>query len=295
MYGVNAMPLRFPGPWRLTPPTDGRFVNGAIPPEAQNELSTLIERMPAPNGRWGLLEHFKSHFGKSSSSSSESWALSDLAVAMDAAAENAPLFIESFYDACEALSTKHAGWFVPDAALINTVLSKHNIGYVIQPPDLVARELAGPIIAVPPPAPSLTQRGNLILSESCSRSEQLLSEGRPREAVQEMIWLLETIATAFNGIETHGGKIEGKYFNQIVKDLRSKRLGTTLERVVEWITTMHGYLSSPSGGGVRHGIDLGRGVALNPNEARLFCNLTRSYISYLLVEHAALSNPRAQP
>lgn len=288
------MPLRFPGPWRFKPPADGHFVNSAIPPQSVREFSTLIDRIPAPNGRWGILEHFKSHFGNSSSSSSESWAQSDLMIAMDAAAENAPLFIENFYDACEALRKSHADWFVPDAAFINAVLSKHNVGYEIRPPDLIARELGGPTITVPPPAPSLAERGSVVLNESLSRSEQLLSEGRSREAVQEVIWLLETVATAFSGIETHTGKVEGKYFNQIVRDLRSKRSGTTLERVLEWITAMHGYLSSPSGGGVRHGIDLGRGVALNPNEARLFCNLTRSYISFLLVEHEALVNPNVQ-
>ena len=51
---------------------------------------------------------------------------------------------------------------------------------------------------------------------------------------------------------------------------------------------MHGYLSSPTGGGVRHGTDLGRGVYLDIPEARLFCNLTRSYISFLLAEYENL-------
>lgn len=52
---------------------------------------------------------------------------------------------------------------------------------------------------------------------------------------------------------------------------------------------MHGYLSSPKGGGVRHGIDLNEGVQLDLHEARLFCNLTRSYISFLLAEYKAIS------
>lgn len=33
-----------------------------------------------------------------------------------------------------------------------------------------------------------------------------------------------------------------------------------------------------TGGGVRHGVDLREGVALQINEARLYCNLIRSYI-----------------
>lgn len=62
--------------------------------------------------------------------------------------------------------------------------------------------------------------------------------------------------------------------------------GSTLERVLEWVTNVHGYLSSPTGGGVRHGLDLNAGVLIGANEARLFCNLIRSYISYLLSEVA---------
>jgi hypothetical protein len=53
---------------------------------------------------------------------------------------------------------------------------------------------------------------------------------------------------------------------------------------------MHGYLSSPTGGGVRHGIDLAGGVDLDPSAARLFCNLTRSYISFLIMEHESLAS-----
>jgi hypothetical protein len=84
-----------------------------------------------------------------------------------------------------------------------------------------------------------------------------------------------------------------EYFNKIVGDLRKKHPGTTFEQVLDRITTMHGYLSSPAGGGVRHGMDLDSGVDLDSNQARLFCNLTRSYISYLIVEHDSLVRPRA--
>lgn len=279
------MPLRFPGAWRFTPPSDGHFVNSAIPEPAVGEFSSLIDKMPAPHGRWSILEHFKSYFGASSTSSSESWAQYDLMRAMDSAAENAPLFVENFYDACEALRAKADGWFVPDASFINVILSKYNIGYEIRPPDLVSRDLAGPTIPVPLQTPTLAERAKDIIGKSLSRSDELLVQGRPREAVQEILWLLETVATAFRGLETQSGKVEGKYFNQIVRDLRAKHPGTTLERVLEWISAMHGYLSSPTGGGVRHGIDLDHGVSLDPNEARLFCNLIRSYVSFLLVEH----------
>jgi hypothetical protein len=48
---------------------------------------------------------------------------------------------------------------------------------------------------------------------------------------------------------------------------------------------LHGYLSAPKGGGVRHGADLKAGVAMQANEARLFCNLIRSYIDFPLAEY----------
>jgi hypothetical protein len=54
---------------------------------------------------------------------------------------------------------------------------------------------------------------------------------------------------------------------------------------LDWTTSLHGYLSSPTGGGVRHGIDLKSGVAIDPTEARLFCNLIRSYFGFLIAQH----------
>ncbi len=282
------MALRFPGAWRFNPPQDGSFVNTSIPRDALSDFVDLIDKIRAQRSRWSILEHFKGSFGAHSRSSSESWAYSDLCDVMKDAGKNAPLFIESLYDGCEALKEESDEWFVPDASFLNTVLAKHNIGYEIRPPQLLQRELSGPPIEVAKPPPSFAEKASEILEKSLSRSEGLLAEGRAREAVQEVLWLLETVATSFKGIDTQSGKVEGKYFNRIVSDLREKHRGTTLDRVLDWVTTMHGYLSSPTGGGVRHGVDLDSGVDLDLNQARLFCNLTRSYISYLIVEHAAL-------
>jgi hypothetical protein len=180
-------------------------------------------------------------------------------------------------------------WFIPDTTIINQVLVRHNIGYEIRPPDLLLRENEMPPVSVPERPLSLAERAVGVFQASLQRSEQLLSEGRPREAVQEVLWLLETVTTAFRGVETDSGTIEGKYFNQIVRDLRIKRPGTTLERTLDWVMSLHGYLSSPTGGGVRHGVDLNLGVELGQNEGRLFCNLVRSYLAFLLAEHERLN------
>jgi hypothetical protein len=241
----------------------------------------MVAKVATQDSRQGILEHFKSHFcgalGTAHSRSfNESWAESDLRDVMHSAADNAPLFIEAFFDACEDLRRRNRDWFVPDPTLINPILIKHGIGYDIRPPDLLLREHETQPVSVPERPPTLAERAVTVFQASLHRSEQLLSEGRPREAVQEILWLLETVTTAFRGIETDSGTAEGKYFNQIVRYLRSKRPGTTLDRVLEWITSVHGYLSSPTGGGVRHGLDLSQDAGLVSNEARLFCNLIRS-------------------
>lgn len=248
----------------------------------------MIDRIAGQGDSWQLLEHFKSAYGVSARSSNESWAESDLQRAMQHAADNAPLFIEAFVNACAGLQQRDETWYVPEASFINALLVKHQIGYEIRPPDLLLREWGSAAIPVAVEAPSVTETAKETIERSLDRSEELLREGRPREAVQEVLWLLETVATAFRGKESSSGRIEGKYFNQIVRHLKSQSADTTLERVLDWITAMHGYLSSPQGGGVRHGMDLADGVPLNLNEAPLFCNLTRSYIHFLLVEHQNL-------
>src|SRR5271166_367595 len=70
--------------------------------------------------------------------------------------------------------------------------------------------------------------------------------GRHRQAVQEILWLLETVSTAFRGLDTGVATVQGKYFNKIAEDLRKHHKGTTLDQVLTWVPTLHGYLSSPT-------------------------------------------------
>jgi hypothetical protein len=288
------MVLRFNNHWRFAPPGDGAYINKSAPREVAEEMYGLALKVATQgSSRQSVIEHFKSHTAAAAGtpdgrSSNEQWAASDLDRNLSAAAENAPALIEAFYDACASLKRRNPDWWVPDEEVINRILQKHNVGYQIRGSELVALESAAPAIPVPVSPPSLQETALDVYQSSVARAEQLLSEGHPREAVQELLWLLETISTAFRGIETESGTIAGKYFNQIARDLRAKNQGTTLERVLEWVTTMHGYLSSPSGGGVRHGLDLEVGSQVSANEARLYCNLIRSYIGYLTGEHERL-------
>ncbi|KAF0119225.1 MAG: hypothetical protein FD149_173 [Rhodospirillaceae bacterium] len=238
-----------------------------------------------------MLEHFKGYFAKAagattSRSSSESWAASDLDVFMSQAAENAPLFIEAFYDGCEMLRNKRA---VPEVGHINRILSEHGVGYEIRPPaELIAVGLHQPI-PVPDLYQSLDEQAQETVQKSLQQSENFLAEGHPRQAVQEILWLMETVMTSFKGLGTGADTIEAEYFNKIALELRAKRKGQTIEQVLVWLTTLHGYLSSPTGGGVRHGADLKSGITINTDEGRLYCNLIRSYVTFLMAEHERMS------
>ena len=282
--------LSFNGSWRFDSP-------GPIPDTVSHAFYDLIGIIANQAERQNILEHFKTYFasagGSSSSwSSSASWAESDLLRDMEQAATNAPLFIEAFYDGCTSLANKQPPVAVPDLARINRVLYESGSGYQIQPPNLVATNVQTQIV-VPPRPPSLDEQAQEMIQKSLSESEQMLSEGRNRPAVQEILWLLETVSTAFQGLATDAGTVQGKYFNKIVANLQKHNRGTNLDQILGWMVTLHGYLSSPTGGGIRHGTDLRAGVGTQADEARLFCNLIRSYITFLLTEHERLSRTNA--
>jgi hypothetical protein len=141
------------------------------------------------------------------------------------------------------------------------------------------------------PEKSLGERAHALIHASLDQADRLLLEQRPRQAVQEILWLLETVSTAFQGQESGAGTIEGKYFNEIVRALCNNNRGSALAEALGWMTKMHGFLSSPGGGGVRHGMQLAADVSPTLKEAHLYCNLTRSYINYLLAELAGQTQP----
>lgn len=267
--------------------SSGRFdTPGPMPPEAVRAFDTLIDKVVAQGNRWRMLERFKRHFGGAGRSSSESWAQSDLNNLMWHMAGNAPLFIEAFYEACEALRSD-ASIAVPDVGRMNRILREYGVGYEIQPPALIAVGLHQPI-AMPERYPSLDEQAQDTVQKSLLQSEKLLAEGNPRQAVQEILWLMESVVTAFKGLSTGEATIEGKYFNKIVQELRTQKKGQTIEQVLGWLTALHGYLSSPTGGGVQHGADLNSGISVDADEGRLYSNLIRSPVTFLMADHARM-------
>lgn len=272
------------GAWRFDSP-------GALPREAEIEFDTLVGKVAAQGNRWAILEHFKRYFAgacgsTANRSSSESWAESDLNNLIWQAADNAPLFIEAFYEGCEAL--RGDDFTLPEVSRINRILADHQAGFEIRLQAIVAVGIHKPI-PVPERYQSLNEQAQDLVQQSFRDSERLLSEGHPRQAVQEILWLMESVLTAFKGLSAGETTIEAKYFNKIAIELRKKMKGQTIEQVLTWLTTLHGYLSSPTGGGVRHGVDLKSGITINADEGRLYCNLIRSYVTFLMAEHERLS------
>lgn len=282
--------LKFDPRWRFKPPANGRYINTTIPNQAVQEFSQLIQKIAGQGkDRWSVLESFKGAFAAAcgnsySQSSSVDWAESDMLSHMERAGDNAPAFLNAFYEACEELRTSH--FFTPDSAMINEICARYNIGYYLQPPDLLLKESL-PATAVPEMRSSLTveESSMKMLGNSLKHSEELLSKGRHREAVQEILWVLESLSTAFRGLKVGDQIVKGKYFSDIVKDLQNLEAASALKQVLSWVNVLYGYLSSPTGGGVRHGVDLNEGTPIGPAEARLYCDLIRSYVNYLIAIH----------
>jgi hypothetical protein len=133
--------LKFNGAWRFDSP-------GPVAKGVSSDFTRLIGKIATQGSRQEILEHFKTYFADAAGttcswSSSSSWAESDLDSYMSDAAVNAPLFIEAFYDACNSLQNAHPDYAIPDVVMINRVLSNHNAGYQVQPPDFDFTERAG--------------------------------------------------------------------------------------------------------------------------------------------------------
>jgi hypothetical protein len=265
----------------------------SVPDAAVDEFFGLLTKIaPHTDDRQRVLEHFKSCFCRAIHmphhwSSGLYFVEHDLRDRMDRAAANPALFLEALYDSIETLRIE-GKYHVPPLDRINEICRHYELGYEIQPPNVVERQKDG--IAVPKPSMplTLTEEAAQILNRSLERAEQLLVENRPREAVQEMLWMLESLATAFRGATIRSSQVRGKYFNEIAKELKASASDATLQRVIDWLIQLHGYLSSPAGGGVRHGRDLQSGNPISTSDGRLFVNLILSYVTYLLAEHERL-------
>jgi hypothetical protein len=231
--------LNFDPSWRLMSP--GKIAGSVI-----NDLTGLIRRVAAQHGnRQHIVEHYKGYFADAANrphhhSSSLSWAETDLEAYMREAGENAPMFIEAFYDAGEALKNLREGIAVPDVTMINHVLSTHDAGYEVSPPQLIARRAQTPVeIATLPP--SLDAQAHEKIQRSLKQSEEYLTAGKNRQAVQEILWLLETVSTAFQAASGWRRHDPGKVLQQDCRRAEaasqgpSRRAGYQLDENAPWL------------------------------------------------------------
>ena len=131
-------------------------------------------------------------------------------------------------------------------------------------------------------------RPDVSIEEAFRVSESELREGNSRQAIQEVLWLLKTFSTAIRSEKILFGSIQGRHFNNIIGKLPQRQHGHQKQKL-DWMKTLYGYLSSPTGGGVHHGIDLNDGLKqLRINEVRLYCNLIQSYLTFLISEREQL-------
>lgn len=280
--------LKFDNAWRFDSP-------GPLPIESKDALWALITKIIAQRGEQAITEQFKLFFGAAAGetvhrSSDRGWAMSDLRSHFDSAAENAPLCLEAFYDSLLGIPNRFPDLAMPDLDHVNMILARTDSGFQIVPPNLVSTRAYPSVQVVAVPA-TLEKQARDLIEKSLTQSQTFLDNGQYKQSVLEIMWLLESIITAFRGVEIDESTVQGKYFNVIAKELRASLSGSTLDRALGWLAELHGYLSSPTGGGLRHGMDLNKGRSIGASEARLYCNLMRSYISFLLDEHERLASP----
>jgi hypothetical protein len=284
--------LNFDIAWELTPPPDSTYVNRRIPPEALEQIFLLLTKVAnRTNDAEEVFYLIRTEFSEAMGhpvyrSTSMYFAPGDARAAMERAMENAPLFISAFYGVCKKIKKQFGGKTAPSVPVINRLLELHRLGYVIEPPNLVLRDQ---IEVVPVRSANVLEQFQARFQAAIDRSQQLLEENNCDEAVTQIWWLLESIMLLFAGCKVNGQQIGGTYFNEVAKQLKRVAGDTAIMgAVARWLEALQAYLSGPGEAGIRHGRHLHL-EGLKRHEAELFCNLTRSYISYLLSEYQAIT------
>jgi len=285
--------LTFDISWELTPPQDSSsYVNSKVPVDAIEQFYAILTRAAnRTNDPEEVYYLIRAEFSEAMGlpvyrSSSLYFAPSDAKAAMERAAENAPIFISAFYGVCKQIKKQFGSKAAPSIPVMNRLLEMHRLGYIIAPPNLVLREQ---VEVVPVQSSTVLEQAQARFREAIERSRVLLEDDKGDEAVAQIWWLLESIMLSFSGCNMNGQEISGSYFNEVTKSLkRSAGDGEVMGAVARWLEALQSYLSGPSEAGIRHGSHLHR-EGLKKHEAELLCNLTRSYISYLLSEYELLT------
>lgn len=125
-------------------PSDWKFKGSgiSIPIPVMNELHSIL--LQIDTGNQSVIEDFKSAFGNGSTSTSYGWAVTDLENQMLSRIDNAPLFIDNYWQCIERAQKR--GLMVPTYEIINGILAQNKVPYAIDLPNLRSTSDAAVII-----------------------------------------------------------------------------------------------------------------------------------------------------
>jgi hypothetical protein len=252
--------LKYPAAWRFGPPRSSGSLTDSLPPGAVDGLVkfAMIAAGAHASGRDRGLEHMKRSISEATGgsyypSSSESWAETDLRLYVEEGRKNPPALIDGIVTGCRDTPVGTGEGLLFDPGPINAMLRTHGVGYEVVGDELRLSSLVG--MPESTPAPSLLDNTQAELGVAWKRADELLSSGHPDEAVSKIWFVIESLLVAFRGLTIDGKMVEGSYFNEIVKSLRRRDLDPMFKMVLEIATRVHGQLSDPATGGIRHGRD----------------------------------------
>jgi hypothetical protein len=120
------------------PDFDDGWKHASLPTGAYHAFRAIIDGLCRRTGNArDVFETFKSSFGWTFESSSESWAETDLSKAMSSLESNPALFVVSFCNALETISLK--GIAVPGHEKINAILKQNEVPLEIVNKELILR------------------------------------------------------------------------------------------------------------------------------------------------------------
>jgi hypothetical protein len=193
-----------------------RFPMGASTPlsgGAVDEFLGLARRITSTLERKQIIETFKEYFCRVSgeyyaSSSSLSWAESDLERHASSASSDAPGFIAAFCDACEGLGGRDIA--VPSHAHVNNILEKHNVPYRI-----IDNELCETTDYISPPEPTASPSPASVVARALSDAKALIGHANASSAIDRAHTALHGYLfhlCANKGIEANTGITTAKAF-----------------------------------------------------------------------------------
>lgn len=159
-----------------------RFPMGASTPlsrVAVEEFLVLARKITSTISRKQIIETFKEYFCRASgeyyaSSSSLSWAESDLDREAHNASSDAPGFIAAFCDACEYLGNMDIA--VPNHTIVNNILEKHNVPFRI-----IDNELCNTTEYITPPKPE--ESAESVVARALSDAKALIGNANASSAI----------------------------------------------------------------------------------------------------------------